>query len=119
MPTNKEVLAFCPFLHTIFCATNTYLSILQEFEDKLKKIKGNTAGRRVSFYNTGINSQDCARLCEALEVHVIALVTLANVDQLLFPRRPHQIVIHSHFHIFQIEFENVLKRVLKNVLVCR
>jgi hypothetical protein len=48
----------------------SYRSILQEFEDKLKTIKDNTAGNVVSFYNAGLNDKDCARLCEALEVIV-------------------------------------------------
>jgi len=42
----------------------------QEFEETLKKIRNNATGDEVSFWDTGLDEEDCARLCEALKVAI-------------------------------------------------
>ena len=66
MPKNIQVVLL-PSSFDCYLSVN-YRSILQNFEDKLKKIRDNATGDEVSFYRAGLNNGDCARLCEALQV---------------------------------------------------
>ena len=63
MPRKIQVVFFFRLLLSV-----NYRSILQDFEDNLKKIRENATGDRVFFWDAGLNDEDCLRLCEALQV---------------------------------------------------
>lgn len=67
MPKNQKVVSFSPIAS---CASTDTRSVLQEFEETLAKIRKNAAGDRFSFWNAGLNDEDCLRLCEALKVAI-------------------------------------------------
>ena len=67
MPKNPKVVSFSPIAT---CPSIDTRSVLQEFEETLKKIEDDDTGDTVSFSFTGLNDEDCLRLCEALKVAI-------------------------------------------------